>query len=409
MNIRRVTGMAALVAAGAMALAAPTVGAQTVAYSAESDGQALNLQLAENGLTVGVVHSEVTDAPSAAANGKGLASVLADAGVTAAEVTTDGETDGSPEETCDSEALPEIPGIGIDLACSASLAAIGGGNPASGANARVGLIELDPVSGLLIEEAGLGDVIDQIQDGAGSLLDALTPITGAAPDPLDVDTLLQDIVDALDVAPLATIDIGSTEVQTIRSADAVTATCAATGATVDVLDAPAVGELDAPPVISVIVGEAATSVSASTTGGEPEATASPALVRVIVPALDLDIPVEIGQTVEIPLPDPLGTSTITVADGATGTAEDGRTFATASAVSLDLLPGLSGGLQLDLADCASVAGAVVTPATTEPPETTTTTGGLPRTGGTGTNGWALAGAAGLALAGFSLLRRSQSV
>ena len=409
MNIRRVSGMAAIVAAGALALVAPTVGAQTVTYSAESDGQALNLQLAENGLTVGSVHSEVTDAPSGAANGKGLASILADAGVTSAEVTTDGQTDGSPDETCDSDALPEIPGVGIDLACSASLAAIGDGNPASGANARVGLVEVDPVSGLLIDPLGLGDVVEQIQEGAGSLLDALTPITGATPDPLDIDTLLEDVVNSLDLAPLASIDIAPTEVQTIRTADAVTATCIANGATVDVLDVPAVGEIDPPPVISVIVGEASTSVAAALDGSAPEAVASPALVRVIVPTLDLDIPVEIGQTIEIPLPDPLGTSTISVADGTTGTAEDGRTFATASAVSLDLLPGLSGGVQLDLADCTSVAGASVTPATTAPPETTTTQPTLPRTGGTGTNAWALGGAAGLALLGFSLLRRTQTV
>ncbi|WP_436794520.1 LPXTG cell wall anchor domain-containing protein [Actinospongicola halichondriae] len=398
----------ALAASAALVLLAPTASAQAVSYSAESDAQALNLQLAENGLTVGSVHSEVTDAPSAAAAGTGLASVLADVGATTAEATTDGSTDGSPDEVCESDALPDIPGVGINLACSASLAAITDGNPASASSARVGTIELDPVSGLLIDPLGLGEVVEQIQGGAGSLLEALTPLTGAVPDPLDVDGLLDDVVGALDLAPLATIDIGATQVDTVRSGDAVTTTCAANGATINVLDIAAIGEIDAPPVISVIVGEAATSVAASTTGGDPVGTASPALVRVVVPALDLDIPVEIGQTIEIPLPDPLGTSTIVAADGATGTTEDGRTFATASAVSLDLLPGLSGGVQLDLADCASVAGATVAPI--EVPETTVTTApSLPRTGGTGTNGFALAGAAGLALAGFALLRRSQAV
>ncbi len=409
MNIRRVSGSAALAAAAALVLLAPNAQAQAVSYSAASDAQALNLQLAENGLTVGSVHSEITDAPSAAAAGTGLASVLADVGATTAEATTDGSTDGSPDEVCESDALPDIPGVGIDLACSASLAAIADGNPASASSARVGTIVLDPVSGLLVDPLGLGDVIDQVQDGAGGLLDALVPLTGAVPDPLDVDGLLDDVVGALDLAPLATVDIGATLVETARTADAVTTTCAANGATVNVLDLPPVGDIDAPPVISVIVGEAATSVAASTTGGDPAGTATPALVRVVVPALGLDIPVEIGQTIEIPLPEPLGTSTIVAADGATGTDEDGRTFATASAVSLDLLPGLSGGVQLDLADCASVAGATVAPTTTVP-ETTVTTGvSLPRTGGTGTNGVALGGAAGLALAGFALLRRSRAV
>ena len=105
--------------------------------------------------------------------------------------------------------------------------------------------------------------------------------------------------------------------------------------------------------------------------------------------------------------DPLGTSTISVAGGTTGENEDGLPFARASAVRLDLVPSLNGGVELALSDCLSVAGASVQPEeTTTTTSTTTTQPTLPRTGGTGVNGLALFGAVGLAGISLLLLRRS---
>lgn len=405
MNTRRLAGIAALSVAAASVLVIPGAGAQTVTYEASADGRALALSILGQGITAGESHSDVGSEPSANANGAGIANPLSPVGATSASVDTDGATDGSGTETCETEPLPDIPGLNIDLACSASLASITGGAPASAATGRVGGIDLDPVSGLLIDQAGLGDVVDQVQDGATQVLDGLAPILGPVNEGgLPVDEFLQDIVDALDGAPLANITIGESATTTGVGDGAVTATCTAEGGRVDVLDTPPVGDIDAPPVMSVVIGSAASSVSVATADGTPTTTTDPAIVSVLVPALGLDIPVGPGETVEIPLPDPLGTSTISVAGGSTGTDENGLHFARASGVRLHLVPGLEGGIELALADCLSVAGATVeaAPPATEPPPAPA--GPLPRTGGT--NGLALAAAVAFAGLGVTLLRRS---
>lgn len=408
MKTRRLAGVAALGVAAASLLAIPGAGAQEVTYTASSDASALTLSILGQGLTAGQSHSDVASGPVANATGAGLANPLAPVGASSASVSADGETDGSPDEICETDVIPEVPAVNIDLACSSSLAAIDGGAPASAATARVGAIDLDPVNGLLIEPAGLGDVVDQVQGGATTVLEGLAPLLGPVNEAgLAVDDLLQDVVDALDGAPLANITLGETATTTQATAEAITSTCTADGGRVDVLDLPPVGDVDAPPVISVIVGSASSAVSVDPTDGAATATTDPAIVSVIVPALGLDLPVGPGETVEIPLPEPLGTSTVSVAGGTTGTDENGNEFARASAVRLHLLPGLEGGVELALADCLSMAGASIeaAPATTAPP-TTAPPPRLPRTGGTGPNGLAIAAAAAFAGLGLVLLRRS---
>lgn len=408
MNFRRLAGIGALGAAASLTLAIPNASAATVTYQASSDGRALVLDVLEQGLTAGLTHADLSSDLTANASGTGLANPLADAGVSEASVDGDGQSDGSADEVCDSDALPELPGLGIGLACSASLAAVTDGAPASAASARVGLVGVDPVNGLLIDQLGLEALVEGLQDGVDQIREGLTPLTGPIADGgLDVDQFVNDLTSALDQAPLVGIDIGPTSVDTARTADAVTTTCTAEGATVRVLDIPPVGDIDPEPVITVIVGQASTAVSASTVDGTPTQTVEPALVRVLVPSLELDIPVGPGDTVEIPLPEPLGTSTISVAGGTTGENEDGLPFARASAVRLDLVPSLNGGVELALSDCLSVAGASVQPEeTTTTTSTTTTQPTLPRTGGTGVNGLALFGAVGLAGISLLLLRRS---
>ena len=76
---------------------------------------------------------------------------------------------------------------------------------------------------------------------------------------------------------------------------------------------------------------------------------------------------------------------------------------------LDLLNGdaLMGGIELSLADCASVAGAAVPLPRPEPTVPATAPPALPRTGGTTPNPLALAATIGLAGLGFALLRRTR--
>ena len=152
----------------------------------------------------------------------------------------------------------------------------------------------------------------------------------------------------------------------------------------------------------MIVGDAGTSVKVDAATGEATPEVNPSLVTVVVPSLGINQAVAVGAPIEIPLPEPIGTSVITVAGGTTGTDEAGNTFARASAVRLDLLNGeaLQGGIELSLADCLSVAGASVTVTpTTDTTVPLVTPPGLPRTGGGSPNGLALASAVGFAALG----------
>ena len=392
-------------------MAIPSANADEVIYDAGSNGQALHLSLFGQSLTVGEAQTQVGSAPEASANGNGIANPLSPVGVTEAEATADGESVDTGQN-CEGE-LPEIPGLALGIACSSSAASVTDGFPA--ATATAGIIEplqVNPIDAIL--DTPLSAVVDGVEENIPPLLDGLGQVLGPIDDATDLgleDTLRDVIGFALDGAPLATVNVGVTETTTTADAGGVTTACASNGARVDVLDPPAVGGIDLPPAISVIVGEAGTSVSIDGQTGEAAPVVNPSLVTVIVPsipALADGLAVEVGQQIEIPLPEPLGTSTISVAAGETGVNEAGQTFAQASSISLDLLPGLQGGIQLALADCASVAGTdVVTTVTTE--TTTTTEPGLPKTGSSGPNGWALGATAGLAGLGLTLLRRTRTV
>ena len=408
---RRLAGIAALAAAAASVLVIPGAGAQQVEYAGSSDGVGLELSLFGQGLTAGQAHSEVSSAPAAKADGAGLANPLAPAGATSAAVEGDG-TDGSADESCDSDALPAIPGLGIALACSSSLATVAGGNPSASSSGRVAGIEANPVGAVL--DTPLSQVVPPVQDGLDALLDGLAPVLGPVGDATGIDvqdtvgTLLDQVLQGV---PLATVTLGPTSTSTSFADGTVTTECTASGGRIDVLDPPPIaGAADLPPAISVIVGDASTKVTADAAGGAATPEVNPSLVTVVVPALGIDQAVPIGDPIEIPLPEPLGSSVITVAGGDTGTTEDGATFARASAVRLDLLNGeaLMGGIELALADCYSVAGA----STTAQPTTTTTAapqmpGPLPRTGSDGPDPLALAAAIGFAGLGLTLLRRSR--
>lgn len=410
---RRLAGIAALAAAAASVLVIPGAGAQQAEYSASSDGVGLELSLFGQGLTAGQAHSEVTSGPTAKADGAGLANPLSPVGATSAAVEGDG-TDGSADETCESDPLPAVPGLGIALACSSSLATVAGGNPSSASSGRVAGVEADPIGAVL--DTPLSQVVPPVQDGLDQLLDGLAPVLGPVGDAsgIDVQDTLGDLLDQLlGGAPLATVTLGPTTTSTSFADGTVTAECRASGGRIDVLDPPAVaGAVDLPPAISIIVGDASTKVSADTAGGKATPEVNPSLVTVVVPALGIDQPVALGQSLEIPLPEPIGSSVISVAAGETGTTEDGATFARSSAVRLDLLNGeaLMGGIELALADCLStgIAGTVAQPTTTTttaaPPQAP---GALPRTGTDGPDPLALAAAVGFAGLGLTLLRRSR--
>jgi len=134
------------------------------------------------------------------------------------------------------------------------------------------------------------------------------------------------------------------------------------------------------------------------------------VVDSVLPSSELEV-VESPRTIDIPLPEPLGTSTISITDGVRGTDEQGHSFASADSVSLDLLNGeaLMGGIELNVAQCSSRAGAIAqavqTPAA--PPSQTPTAAApmLPTTGSDDDRTLAIAATLAVAGAGLALVRR----
>ncbi|CAN5704275.1 hypothetical protein BH24ACT3_BH24ACT3_11580 [soil metagenome] len=262
------------------------------------------------------------------------------AGQTTAAVDADGEVAGSADETCESAPLSDLtaqlPLLGLDLACSSSLAVIEGGNPGAVSTARVGTLTVASTNDLL-GGTPLEGVVGQIQEG-------LAPILGMLPAeiPVDVDGLVAELTEAIeDGGNLLTIEIGPTASAVDTTPEAVSAAAGAEGATIKVLER---NLLDLEPVLTINIGEAAATASVNRTDGTTAATFDPSLVRIAIAsdiALLLGIPddqrvitVPIGQTIDIPLPAPL-TSRIVAANGATAE-EAGSATASASAVRLDL-------------------------------------------------------------------------
>ena len=396
MNVRRMMGVTALAAAATGLVFVPGAGAQEAgpAYDGSSSGEALNLSLFGQGLTVGSTLAELTPT-TGTAQGSGVATPAFEAGATSASETAPGSAD----ETCEGP-LDQIPGISIALACSSSQVTMGDTSTAA-ATGRVGTITIDPVAPIL--DTPLSEVVAPVEDGVDQLLDGLEPVLGPIDEASDLglEDTLGELFDRLFAgADLATVTLGDTASTTTANATNVTTSCVAEGARVDVLSV-----LDGPPLISVVVGRAGSTVDVDRATGTGTPAVDPALVTVESATLGVTpITVPVGQTVEVPLPEPFGPSYIRVADGTTGTNEDGSTFATANAVSLDLLNGeaLMGGIELELAGCTSVAGAEVP----VQPTAAAPVPQLPTTGSDDTGTLALAGLAGLAGLGLALLRRS---
>lgn len=408
MNTRRIIGITALGAATVSMTFVPGAGAQepALSYAAQGTGEALRLSAFGEELTVGRTAAELDSSLVATAKGTGLATPAFEEGVSTAEVTGEG-TDGSEEETCAGELPEELPGLTLAAACSSSLARVVDGAPHAQATGGVSDIAVNPVEPLL--DTPLTEVVEPTEEAVDQLVDGLRPVTSGVDEATDlgIENTLDDLFHAFfEGADLVSISLGNATTQSTVGPDALSAACTASGGRVDVLDPPE--GVEGEPVLSLIVGSADTTVDVDTTTAEATATVDPAIVNVVVPSMGIDEPVGPGETMEIPLPEPLGTSTIAVADGRTGENENGQTFAIADAVFLDLLNGeaMNGGVELSLANCTSLAGAAIQQTTTTTTTTTEPQPSLPRTGGTGPDTLALAATVGLAGLGLSLLRRS---
>lgn len=413
--LTKTVGLTALAAAVASLAVLPPAGAQDAspdappAYDASSSAQALELSLFGQGLVVGQGSSSISPAASGA-DGLAIGTPVFDGGVSSALVQGAG-TDGSPEPVC-IQAFDQVPGLSIEFACSSSQvdAAATAVNAASASTA--GRLVLNPLDPLL--QTPLSTVVDPLQGGLDALVGGLELVLGpiSQASGLGLEDTVADLLDALlDGGDLLSIALGDSSTSSSLAGNLLSTSCSAEGTRIDVLDLPAVGGEDPPPVISVILGDVSTRVDVDTTTGIGNPVANPAGVTVLVPPLGLEQPLALGQTFDIPLPEPLGTSTISVTDGVRGVDEQGRSFATADSVVIDLFDGeaLMGGIELKVARCASVAGAVVEavqqPAAPATPAAAAPAPVLPRTGADDDRSLTVAATLAIAAAGLSLVRR----
>jgi hypothetical protein len=151
-------------------------------------------------------------------------------------------------------------------------------------------------------------------------------------------------------------------------AGAVTATSTAQGGEIDVLPGLT---LVGGPLIKIVIGSASTTSTFDRTTGVSSATFDPALLTLSV--LGLNIPVKFGSPVTL-FAGTVLESTISIGAGSTVHNADGTVGAVADGLSLHLLKGINGGINLELAHAESAVGGgkqIVTA------ETTTTTTVIP--------------------------------
>lgn len=402
MNVRRMMGVAALGAAATSLVFVPGAGAQQIPTDAASaSGETLVLSLFGQGLTAGRAEASL-EGGNATADGAAFVTPLGQFGASSADAGA-GQP-GSAEPSCEA-GFDQVPGFSFGLACSSAQASAGSAT----STATIGTGTINPLEPLL--DTPLSTVFDGAQGGLDTLLDALQPVTGPlAGAGLDLDSTLRQLFDGLfEGADLLTITGGDTVVETTATDTAVTASCAAEGVRIDVLDAP--GEIG--PVLSVLIGQAGTDIVVPRDGSDPTRVANPTPVTLTSPLLPGgQISVPPLQTIELPLPEPLGTWKISLAGGEAGVDEQGTHFAQSDSVDIELLTGemFMGGVKLQVVGCSASVAGITPPAAPPAPQQDLPQQGasLPKTGTNGPDGVALAAVAGLGIAGLALLRRSRT-
>jgi len=398
-----------LLAAAAMAMPA---GAQTTGapgdFRGSADASALDIQVLGNGLTLGKSHADIASGPKA--NASGIALLLPGAGnqgETDATAANEGETNGNlPPGTCQALVPPSVPVVSLDTGCSSASASVHGGDPAALSSASVASLDVNAAD--VLAQLPLSQITDQVDQLLAQLKDVFTNLDTSG---IKADSLISKLIDALNQSgDLVRVTLGPTTASTQASTgnpNVVNATASAQGAVIEVLPRDL---LQLKPVIKIEIGASSNSVTVDRTTGEATVAFEPSLVKVTLaddiaavlpPGVPNPLTVTPGQTVCLPLPDPLQ-SCITVGNGSQSKLADGTTHAEAAAVSLQLLTGLpGGGVQASLARTV-VEGLVVAQEGTRA-ETATPDKVAANTGGT-TNAALLGGLLAAAVVGYCLVR-----
>jgi hypothetical protein len=344
-----VTAVAAVAALTSSAGAADAPGT----YNVSATGSVLSLNLLGAVTISGAASSASAGSGKAAtATGSGITSPLGNSTDTASESTAGGSS--SPAQVCGP--LPSVSVIvaSVGSACGqASAAEDAGGNPTASGTGSLPQITLG--TGLSALTAPISSTVSStvttLLSPVQSLLNTVDTTAGAAlPTTAGValDTLIADLenLNLSNVASLVTVNLGtstsSVATSTNGAGDVIeTVTATTTGTSIDLLP----GLLNGSPLVTITLGNNSATTAIDRTTGAVTASDSPSDVSASVAG----VPVSIGEGTG-PTPILAGTplaSTIEVGGGS-ATPGQGAGSAQAGDVELDLLTGISGGVDLNL-------------------------------------------------------------
>jgi hypothetical protein len=380
-TIRRIGAVAATAVVAGAFIASPARAAANEKYVGSATGTALNLDAVGQKLTLGF--AKVTGKSTLEALAEAAGQLLPAGNATTSKATVTG-ADGSQEqkEQCGPISTPaELNALGIALttACSSSSSSIVGGAPKALGEATVADFGVS-ANLILAQVPELNQTIDQAQGVLTQVLGPLDAVT--APLGVSLNDTVGTLVEKLQTTQTLRVSVGKTTSDVTTAADTVTSLATAAGAQVDLLPVGAVVNGVQAPLVSIIVGSAKATSTYDRKAGTSNAAFDPAIVRVVTNlagALKQEIAVAPGQSVKILEGTPLESEIIAGA-GSTVKNADGSVGAIADGVSLRLLKGVNGGINLDLAHAeAGVAGS---PAVADVVDVPRAVEELPRTGGT---------------------------
>jgi hypothetical protein len=359
--------------------AAPAAASTPEAFAGTATAQALKLDLFGTTITLGSTNAEADTTPQAVASGSGVALLTATASSAKATSTTPSAT---PPKACGVN-LPLTGILTLSLACSQSAGSVANSAPTATSASNIAAVDIGTLSLVLqllqpilnaltpIANQVIGSVLTTVNSaltglGLGSVGTTLSNLLGGlgVSETQPVSSLITALEKATD---LATIHVGDSSAGVTTSSGTVIATSSAQAATIDVLPGILVG---GGPLLSITVGTATTTSTYNRGTGVSSAAFSPAILTVSL--LGINIPVGLGAPVNLLAGTPLASS-ISLGAGSTTKNADGSVTATADGVGLDLLQGINGGIQLDLAHAASGVGGTVAQITTTTTAAATTT------------------------------------
>lgn len=376
-RIRRFAAAAGAITLTGAFVAGPATGqtASAESYVGSAAGKALDLTvLSLPKVTLGVSTAKVTSLLTAVGEGAGSLGLVGS--TVRAEVANTGTV--NLPNTC-AVPLPIAGLVNIGLACGTASASVANNNPVASGEGSVAAVDLSGQT-LLNSVAPITDTV------TGTVETALGAVCGALALTCPLTSTVGDVLNSVIETKTLEVAAGKSTSSVTTDAGKVTASATSVGAEIKLLPVPEIaGVVSTEPVATITVGTAKATAVYDRATGVATPTVDPALVTVKLNSvlagtlgLPATITVPVGQSFIVPgtAGTPLETE-IVVAAGKTATNADGTITATADAVKVHALKGVSGGILLSLASAeAGVGGkpavaAPVTPALE-----------LPRTGGT---------------------------